>query len=146
MAASTNVAQPGLFVRPFKRTGLWSWLTTVDHKKLGIMYIVSSFLFLGLASIEAFIMRLQLMRPGQQLVSPDFFNQMFTMHGLTMVFLAIMPLGIGFANYFVPLMIGARDLAFPRLSAYGYWCYLFGGLIILAALIFGVAPDSGWFM
>ena len=140
MAASTNVAQPGLFVRPFKRTGLWSWLTTVDHKKLGIMYIVSSFLFLGLASIEAFIMRLQLMRPGQQLVSPDFFNQMFTMHGLTMVFLAIMPLGIGFANYFVPLMIGARDLAFPRMNAFGYWVYSLGGLLGAEP---GQAADAG---
>src|SRR5690554_3609954 len=119
MATSTNVARPALFVRPTWRTGLWSWLTTVDHKKLGIMYIVSSFAFMALASVEAFIMRLQLMRPGQQLVSPDFFNQMFTMHGVTMVFLAIMPLGIGLANYFVPLMIGARDLAFPRMNEIG---------------------------
>jgi cytochrome c oxidase subunit 1 len=130
MATSTNVARPALFVRPTWRTGLWSWLTTVDHKKLGIMYIVSSFAFMALASVEAFIMRLQLMRPGQQLVSPDFFNQMFTMHGVTMVFLAIMPLGIGLANYFVPLMIGARDLAFPRLNAFGYWVYSLGGLMI----------------
>ena len=144
MAASTNVAQPALFVRPTWRTGLRSWLTTVDHKKLGILYILSSFVFMGLASIEAFIMRLQLMRPGQQLVSPDFFNQMFTMHGVTMVFLAIMPLGIGFANYFVPLMIGARDLAFPRLNAFGYWVYSLGGLMIYTSFFLGGAPDIGW--
>jgi cytochrome c oxidase subunit 1 len=144
MATSTNVARPALFVRPTWRTGLWSWLTTVDHKKLGIMYIVSSFAFMALASVEAFIMRLQLMRPGQQLVSPDFFNQMFTMHGVTMVFLAIMPLGIGLANYFVPLMIGARDLAFPRLNAFGYWVYSLGGLMIYTSFFLGGAPDIGW--
>ena len=144
MAASTNVAQPALFVRPTRRTGLLSWLTTVDHKKLGILYILSSFAFMGLASVEAFIMRLQLMRPGQQLVSPDFFNQMFTMHGVTMVFLAIMPLGIGFANYFVPLMIGARDLAFPRMNAFGYWVYSLGGLMIYTSFFLGGAPDIGW--
>jgi cytochrome c oxidase subunit 1 len=144
MATSTNVARPALFVRPTWRTGLWSWLTTVDHKKLGIMYIVTSFAFMALASVEAFIMRLQLMRPGQQLVSPDFFNQMFTMHGVTMVFLAIMPLGIGLANYFVPLMIGARDLAFPRLNAFGYWVYSLGGLMIYTSFFLGGAPDIGW--
>jgi len=144
MAASTNVAKPALFVRPTWQTGLLSWLTTIDHKKLGILYITSSFLFLALASIEAFIMRLQLMRPGQDLVSPDAFNQLFTMHGVSMVFLAIMPLGIGFANYFVPLMIGARDLAFPRLNAFGYWVYAFGGLMIYTSFFLGGAPDIGW--
>jgi len=133
-----------LFARPTWTTGIGSWFTTIDHKKIGILYIVSSFTFMGAASIEAFIMRLQLMRPGQQLVSPDVFNQLFTMHGVTMVFLAIMPLGIGLANYFVPLMIGARDLAFPRLNAFGYWVYSLGGLMIYSSFFLGGAPDVGW--
>src|SRR5690606_27256235 len=144
MASSTTAPQATLFLRPTQRTGLASWLTTVDHKKLGILYILSSFVFLGMASVEAFLMRLQLMRPGQMLVSPDTFNQLFTMHGLTMVFLAIMPMGIGFANYFVPLMIGARDLAFPRLNAFGYWVYALGGLMIYSSFFLGGAPDMGW--
>ena len=90
-------------------------------------------------------MRLQLARPEQSLVSPDLYNQLFTMHGVTMVFLAIMPLGIGLANYFAPLMIGARDLAFPRLNAFGYWVYAFSGILLLSSFIFGGAPDVGWF-
>ncbi|MEX2501278.1 MAG: cytochrome c oxidase subunit I [Trueperaceae bacterium] len=134
-----------LLKRPTWTTGIGSWLTTVDHKRLGILYIVSSFLFMGLASIEAFIIRLQLIAPNQQLVSPDAYNQLFTMHGVTMVFLAIMPLGTGLANYFVPLLIGARDLAFPRLNAFGYWVYLLGGLFIYSSFFLGGAPDVGWF-
>ena len=133
-----------LLRRPTWTKGLGSWLTTVDHKRLGILYILTSFTFMGAASIEAFIMRLQLMRPGQQLVSPDTFNQLFTMHGVTMVFLAIMPLAIGFANYFVPLQIGARDLAFPRLNSFGYWVYAMGGLMIYTSFFLGGAPDVGW--
>ena len=106
-------ADIGMLSRPRVRGGWLSWLTTIDHKRLGILYIVTSFIFMGFASIEAFLIRLQLARPEQQLLNPDVYNQMFTMHGVTMVFLAIMPLGIGFGNYFMPLMIGARDLAFP---------------------------------
>ena len=111
----------GLLIRPNWDRGILSWLTTVDHKRLGILYILTSTFFFLTASVEAFVMRLQLARPEQSLVSPDLYNQLFTMHGVTMVFLAIMPLGIGLANYFAPLMIGARDLAFPRLNAFGYW-------------------------
>jgi cytochrome c oxidase subunit 1 len=138
-------ASSGLFTRPTWMTGPLSWLTTVDHKRLGIMYLASSFFFLGLASIEAFLIRLQLAQPNQQLVSPDVYNQLFTMHGVTMVFLAIMPMGIGLANYFVPLMIGARDLAFPRLNALGYWIYFLSGLLIYVSVITGEMPDVGWF-
>ncbi|HZJ08413.1 MAG TPA: cytochrome c oxidase subunit I [Trueperaceae bacterium] len=147
MESTSQAVEPAhskLFMRPTWTTGFGSWLTTVDHKKIGILYMLSSFTFMGAASVEAFIMRLQLMRPGQQLVSPDVFNQLFTMHGVTMVFLAIMPLGIGFANYFVPLMIGARDLAFPRLNAFGYWVYALGGLMIYSSFFLGGAPDVGW--
>jgi cytochrome c oxidase subunit I len=97
------------------------------------------------ASVEAFLIRLQLAAPGNTLLSPDVYNQMFTMHGVTMVFLAIMPLGIGFANYFVPLQIGARDLAFPRLNAFGYWVYFVGGLFLYTSFFLGGAPDVGWF-
>src|SRR5690625_5592981 len=135
----------GLFPRPTWTTGWLSWLTTVDHKRLGLMYIISSFIFMGLASLEAFIIRLQLARPAQQLVSPDVFNQLFTMHGMTMVFFAIMPLGIGLANYFVPLMIVARDLAFPRLNAFGYWVFSLAGIFLYTSWFLGGAPDAGWF-
>ena len=149
MAVSkVTVAAPagrGVFTRPNWETGPLSWLTTVDHKRLGILYIVTSFLFLAAGSIEALLIRLQLMVPNNTLLSPDVYNQMFTMHGVTMVFLAIMPLGIGFANYFVPLQIGARDLAFPRLNAFGFWVYAVGGIFLYTSFLLGGAPDVGWF-
>lgn len=135
---------PGLLNRP---TGysLLNWLTTIDHKKLGILYLVSGFFFLAVGTVESTLIRLQLVAPGMKLLNPDLYNQMFTAHGVTMVFLAIMPMGIGFGNYLVPLMIGARDLAFPRLNAFGYWVYLFGALIFLSSWFLGGAPDVGWF-
>lgn len=138
-------ARAGLFTRPNWETGPLSWLTTVDHKRLGILYIVTSFLFLAAGSIEALLIRLQLMVPNNTILGPDTYNQMFTMHGVTMVFLAIMPLGIGFANYFVPLQIGARDLAFPRLNAFGFWVYAVGGVFLYTSFFLGGAPDVGWF-
>ncbi|NLG08123.1 MAG: cytochrome c oxidase subunit I [Deinococcales bacterium] len=146
MASQTTLAPSAgkLLQRPTWTRGAMSWLTTVDHKRLGILYILSSFAFMGLAAIEAFIIRLQLLTPDMRVVNPDQFNQLFTMHGVTMVFLAIMPLGIGLANYFVPLQIGARDLAFPRLNAFGYWIYSFGGLMIYTSIFLGGAPDVGW--
>ena len=146
MAQSTlsPAASGKLLLRPTWDRGIFSWLTTVDHKRLGILYILSAFMFMGFAAIEAFLIRLQLLTPEMQIVNPDQFNQLFTMHGVTMVFLAIMPLGIGLANYFVPLQIGARDLAFPRLNAFGYWIYSFGGLLIYSSLFLGGAPDVGW--
>ena len=142
---SKPVAETGLIQRPTWKTGLWSWLTTIDHKRLGILYLLSGFFFLGVGTIESFLIRLQLARPEQAILSPDLYNQMFTAHGVTMVFLAIMPIGIGFGNYFVPLQIGARDLAFPRLNAFGYWVYLFAGLMFLSSWVLGGAPDVGWF-
>ncbi len=149
MAISRQPAPPatrvGLLERPTWTTGILSWLTTVDHKRLGILYLLSGFFFLAVGTVESFLIRLQLARPEQQLLSPDVYNQMFTAHGVTMVFLAIMPMGIGFANYLIPLQIGARDLAFPRLNAFGYWVYLFGGLIFLSSWFLGGAPDVGWF-
>jgi len=146
LGAPPVVGQPPntLLTRPTWTEGLFSWLTTVDHKRLGILYLVTSFIFFGLGSIEALLIRLQLAIPDNTLLSPDVYNQMFTMHGVTMVFLAIMPMGIGLANYFVPLQIGARDLAFPRLNAFGYWVYFVGGLFIYTSLFLGGAPDVGW--
>jgi cytochrome c oxidase subunit I len=144
-AAGRAGGRDALLTRPSSDRGLASWLTTVDHKRLGILYIVTSFMFMGFASIEAFLIRLQLFTPRATLLSPDVYNQMFTMHGVTMVFLAIMPLGIGLANYMVPLQIGARDLAFPRLNAFGYWVYLVGGLFLYTSFFLGGAPDVGWF-
>jgi cytochrome c oxidase subunit 1 len=138
-------AGAGIFTRPTSTTGWVSWLTTVDHKRLGLMYIGASLFFLAAASIEAFLIRLQLASPNSQLLSPDMYNQMFTMHGVTMVFLAIMPMGIGFANYFVPLQIGARDLAFPRLNAFGFWVYFFGAIFLYTSFLLGGAPDVGWY-
>jgi len=126
-------------------TGLWSWVTTVDHKRIGILYGVTAFGFFLLGGIEALIIRLQLARPGNTLVGADTFNALFTMHGTTMVFLAIMPFGSAFFNYLVPLMIGARDVAFPRLNALSYWIFLIGGLFLNASLLIGAPPDTGWF-
>src|SRR5262250_2710962 len=98
-----------------------SWVTTVDHKRLGLMYIFLGLLYLVIGGIEAIIIRIQLIRPYNDFVSPQVFNRMFTMHGTTMIFFAAMPLVFGFANYFVPLMIGALDMAFPRLHAFSFW-------------------------
>jgi cytochrome c oxidase subunit 1 len=126
-------------------TGLVAWLTTVDHKRIGILYGVTAFLFLLVGGLEAVVIRLQLMRPHAGLVSAEFYNALFTMHGTTMVFLAIMPLNAAFFNYMVPLMIGARDVAFPRLNAFSYWVFLAGALFLNASFVVGTPPDGGWF-
>jgi cytochrome c oxidase subunit 1 len=131
---------------PSKELPGWlGWLTTVDHKKIGIMYIVSAFFFFLIGGIEALLMRVQLGVPENTFLSPDVYNQMFTMHATTMVFLAIMPLNVGFGNYVVPLMIGARDMAFPRLNALSIWLFIFGGLMLYLSFIVGGAPAAGWF-
>src|SRR5215472_9777466 len=129
-----------------------SWLVTVDHKKLGLMYIMYGLTFFVVAGLEAILIRIQLAAPNLHIISPQAFNELFTMHGTTMVFLTGMPLIFGFANYLVPLMIGARDLAFPRLNAFGLWLSVFGGLLLYfsylgAEGLFGAgsAPDVGWF-
>ncbi len=126
-------------------TGLWSWITTVDHKRIGILYGVSAFTFFLIAGVEALIIRLQLARPHNALVGAETYNALFTMHGTTMVFLAIMPFSAAFFNYMVPLMIGARDVAFPRLNALSYWIFLAGGLFLHASFLVGTPPDVGWF-
>jgi len=125
---------------------------TVDHKKLGLMYIVTALIFLVIAGLMAFTIRMQLLVPNNTLVPPDVFNRLFTMHGTTMVFFVGMPLIAGLMNYLVPLMIGARDMAFPRLNAFGYWMTLFGGMLLYFSYLAapglagaGSAPDVGWF-
>ncbi len=128
------------------------WITTVDHKRLGILYIVYALFFLVVGGIEATIMRIQLIRPHNDFVSPQVFNRMFTMHGTTMIFFVAMPIVFGFINYAIPLMIGARDMAFPRLNAWGFWMTAFGGIILYFSFLggsglygAGSAPDVGWF-
>ncbi len=125
--------------------GPWSWITTVDHKRIGILYFVTALLFFVLAGVEALLIRAQLATPDGTILDPDLYNQLFTMHGLTMVFLAGMPLSVAFFNFVVPLQIGARDVAFPRLNAFSYWMFLFGGLFLYSSFLFGGAPDVGWF-
>ena len=125
--------------------GIWSWLTTVDHKRIGILYLFSSLGFFLVGGIEALLIRIQLAGPNNDFVSADTYNQLFTMHGTTMIFLAVMPLSAAFFNLLVPLMIGARDVAFPRLNAFSYWVFLFGALLINFGWLTGSAPDAGWF-
>src|SRR6476661_432497 len=125
--------------------GLLSWVASVDHKQIGIMYIVVTIFFLMVGGVEAMLMRIQLMQARMNFLSPEAYNQIFTMHGTTMIFLVVMPLLIGFANYLVPLMIGARDVAFPRLNALSFWLLLFSGLLLYYSFIAGGAPDAGWF-
>src|SRR5256714_3033051 len=150
----TTVAEPttveivpeksGLLQRPPKAApGLWGWLTTVDHKKIGLLYLGTAFTFFVIGGIEALIIRLQLGGPNGHGVDANTSNQIFTMHGTTMIFLVVMPLSAGLANYLVPLMIGARDVAFPRLNAFGYWVFVIGGLFMYSSFLFGHAPNGG---
>jgi cytochrome c oxidase subunit 1 len=125
-------------------TGLWSWLTTVDHKRIGVMYFLTSFFFFFVGGLEALLIRIQLLRPENAFISAETYSQLFTMHGTTMVFLVAMPMAVAFFNYIVPLQIGARDVAFPRLNALSYWIFLFGGLFINSSFLFGSAPNTSW--
>ncbi len=147
-------ARPGSHVLPapsaalprFTTTAaLVSWLTTVDHKRIGILYGATAFAFFLLGGIEALLIRLQLAVPENTVVSAHTYNALFTMHGTTMIFLAIMPFNAMFFNFLVPLLIGARDVAFPRLNALSYWIFLAGGLVLNASLLTGTPPDVGWF-
>ena len=123
--------------------GWTSWFTTTDHKRIGLLYIVTTFVFFLLGGVEALLMRLQLAQPHNSLITPENYNQLFTMHGTTMIFLFVVPMMAGLGNYFVPLMIGARDMAFPRLNALSYWLLLAGGLVFYSSLFF-TPPEAGW--
>ncbi len=131
---------------------VYQWLTTVDHKKIGLMYIVYALLFLVIAGVQAMLMRIQLAVPNNHFVSPQTFNRLFTMHGTTMIFFVAVPVLFGFGNYLIPLMIGARDMAFPRLNAFSFWLSAFGGVLLYLSYFAGSglygagsAPDVGWF-
>ncbi len=131
--------------RPTSSEGALTWLKTTDHKLIGLLYLMTSAFFLVVGGIEALLIRTQLVIPRNHILSPEVYNQIFTMHGTTMVFLMGMPVLVGFANYFVPLMIGARDIAFPRLNAMSYWLFLFGGILLYSSLLQGTMPAVGWF-
>ncbi len=148
MATVTTHAprRSGLLARPIAPTGVWSWLTTIDHKRIGILYGSSACFFLLIGGIEALLMRTQLARPNGTILGPDQFNAMFTMHGTTMIFLVVMPLSAAFFNYIVPLQIGARDVAFPRLNAFSYWVFLGGAILLNLGFVLRMVPDGGWFM
>ena len=138
-------ANIGILRRPIAPTGVWAWMTTVDHKKIGILYGVTAFFFFILGGVEALIMRVQLASAESDIVDADTFNSLFTMHGTTMVFMVVMPAGAAFFNFVIPLMIGARDVAFPRLNALSYWVFLFGALLMNFSFFMNAFPDIGWF-
>ena len=142
-----SIGRPQIIARERRRRatrGWTSWITTTDHKKIGIMYLATVLVFFVLGGVEALLMRTQLAVPDNTLLTPERYNQILTMHGTTMVFLVVVPVWAGFANYLLPLMIGARDVAFPRLNAWSYWMYLFGGLALYASMLFS-PPEAGWF-
>jgi cytochrome c oxidase subunit I len=131
--------------QPPSTEGVWSWLTTTDHKRIGLMYIVTTFIFFLFGVTEASLMRWQLAQPQNAVLGPEVYNQIFTMHGTTMIFLFLMPMLAGLGNYLIPLLIGARDMAFPRLNAFSYWMLLAAGLFLNSSFLFSSAPDVGWF-
>lgn len=146
--SSGNGASPapgGVFNRAQETTGWRSWVTTVDHKRIGIMYGAAALFFFIIGGAEAMLIRLQLARPDSKLLSADLYNQIFTMHGTTMIFLVVMPIGASFMNYLIPLQIGAWDVAFPRLNALSFWVYLAGGIVLNSAWLLGGGADGGWF-
>ncbi|MBE3559108.1 MAG: cytochrome c oxidase subunit I [Ktedonobacteraceae bacterium] len=148
---ATRVAGDGAITttirkRSFSESYLGEWLTTTDHKKIGLMYLFAGIFFFLVAGLEALMVRAQLAVPNGKVLSPEEYNQLFTMHGTTMLFLFVIPVISGLANYFVPLMIGARDMAFPRLNALSFWILLFGGVFVQSSFLLGQAPNGGWFL
>lgn len=120
------------------------WITTVDHKKIAVLYLIAGGFFFGIGGIEAILIRIQLMKPMNDFVSAQVFNELITMHGTTMIFLGVMPIIFALMNAVVPLQIGARDVAFPFVNALGFWTFLFGGLLLNLSWLMGGAPDDGW--
>ena len=132
------------FLERVKNSVVWDYITTVDHKKIGILYFISGLVFFAIGGLEALLIRLQLLKPGNDFLVGDAYNQVLTMHGTTMIFLAAMPLIFGLMNVVIPLQIGARDVAFPFLNSLGYWLFSFGGILLNLSWFFGGAPDAGW--
>ena len=145
-AVATPSSSLGALKRPMMESGWKSWLFTVDHKKIGIMYGAVAMFFFIVGGVEALLIRLQLALPEGKILNADVYNQMFTMHATTMVFLFAMPMAAAFANYVLPLQIGARDVAFPRLNALSLWLLVIGGVVLNLAWFLGGAADGGWFM
>jgi cytochrome c oxidase subunit I len=131
--------------RSWTQSAIGSWVTTTDHKKIGVMYIYTAFFFFLFGGVLALLIRTQLATANNAFLSPEAYDQVFTMHATIMIFLFMMPIWTGFGNYLVPLMIGARDMAFPRLNALGYWLFLVGGIILSLSFVFNSAPNAGWF-
>ncbi|HEU5362520.1 MAG TPA: cbb3-type cytochrome c oxidase subunit I, partial [Gaiellaceae bacterium] len=128
------------------RPGILGWLTTTDHKKIGLLYFWTTLVLFGAGGVEALLMRTQLIAPNQHVVSPSTYDELFTLHGVTMIFFFIIPMTTGaFGNYLLPLIIGARDMAFPRMNALSYWIFLGSGIFLYTSLALGVAPNAGWF-
>jgi len=138
------VVATGGRVRPASENGIWSWITTIDHKRIGIMYAVAAFVFFLVGGLEALLIRTQLAHSNGTVLSAEAYNQLFTMHGLTMVFAVVMPIAAAFQNYFVPLQIGARDVAFPRINAFAFWLFFFSALLLYSSFVFGGSPDGSW--
>ncbi|MEO7000937.1 MAG: cbb3-type cytochrome c oxidase subunit I [Ktedonobacterales bacterium] len=145
MAVGTVATRGRAARRTWAQTPIGSWVTTTDHKKIGILYIFTAFFFFLFGGVEALLIRTQLAVPNNTLLSPEQYDQVFTMHATIMIFLFVMPIWTGFGNYLVPLMIGARDMAFPRLNALGYWLFLAGGVVLTLSFLFNAAPNAGWF-
>ena len=143
-AISTPMPRTRFAARWDKQRGVLGWITTVDHKKIAIMYLYTTFFFFLVGGVMALLIRIQLAEPQNKFLTPDQYNQIFTMHGTTMIFLWIIPVFAGFGNYFVPLMIGARDMAFPRLNALSFWLIPIGGLIMYSGFVFGGTAAAGW--
>src|SRR5215218_5986225 len=140
-----STAKPKVLWTPTAKTGLMGWLTTVDHKKIGFLYGFFALLFFLVGGFEALLIRTQLMVPNNDVLTAQQYNTMFTMHGTTMIFLAVMPLSSAFFNYIMPLQIGARDVAFPRLNAFSFWVFLAGAIVINMSWFFNEAPNQGWY-
>ena len=141
---ATTTLAPGTLAYPSSRSRIYEWLTTTDHKKIGILYVTTSFLFFLLGGTFALLIRSELAFPGVQFLDPETYNQLFTIHGTTMIFLFVMPMMTGLANYIVPLQVGAADMAFPRINALSFWMVPLGGLLLYSGYALGGAADAGW--
>jgi cytochrome c oxidase subunit 1 len=142
--SSPTTERTGYSGRPRSEHGFVSWITTTDHKRIAILYFLTVLVFFAIGGAKSGVVRAQLTSAEQNLISEEMYNQFFTMHGITMVFLVVMPLSAAFFNYLIPLMIGARDVAFPRLNAFSYWVFLFGGIFLYSSFVLGGAPSGGW--
>jgi len=140
---SPGLVQAGVAAQA--RSTWLEWVSTVDHKRIGTLYLCATLFFFCVGGIEALLIRIQLAWPNNSFLNPDAYDQIFTMHGTTMIFLVVVPVLLGLANYFTPLMIGARDMALPRLNAFSFWVFLLGGLLLYLSFADGHAPSAGWF-